>query len=275
MLRPGLALLPGLVLASGLAIDPVADQRALEASYRVALPGVELRSLASGVAAIDAGVAASHAEFDAFPPWEIGVDEGRTAYAERFPDGAGYADCLGTDPGAVRPRFPHFDPAAAVVVTLEVALNSCREAHGAAPLDYGSAPMNALCAYLTAAARGRELAPAVPADAAALAAYASGREVFHSRRGRLELACADCHVRAVGKRLRDVTLGPALGVVGRFPIYSLRSGSLGSLHGRFQGCYRVVRAEPLAAQSADYRNLEYYLTVISRGYPITGPGLLR
>lgn len=252
-----------------------ADIAQLESAYARAFPGLPAHELARGVAAIDADVARAQAEIEAFPPYEFLLEEGRTAFHAAFPDGAHYQDCFALAPAELRPRYPRFDPETGAVVTLEQALNHCRQAHGMTALAYGGAELNGLSAYLSFLARGHPLQAPGPDVPEAMQEYRHGREIFYRRQGQLELACADCHVRAVGKRLRDVRLGPAIGVAGRFPIYSLRTGTLGSLQGRFQGCYEVVRAQALPQQSRDYRALEYFLNVVSASYPVTGPGLLR
>ena len=45
-----------------------------------------------------------------------------------------------------------------------------------------------------------------------------------------------------------------------------------SLHQRFFGCVRDVRAKPFELQSVEYRNLEFFLSYMSNGLTINGPG---
>ncbi len=257
--------------------DPIrAVQAELEALYRVRLPGLaHLHDLSQGVAALDPQVAESQAAMADFPPWEPFVADGEALWNTPFPDGGSYAACFAVSTAAIRPGYPRFDATSGEVVTLDLAINACRVAHSLEPLRHGGEEINALLAFLGHAARGHAIAIPPPTSAAARAALADGRATFFARRGQLELACSDCHVQAVGRVLRDVTLGPAIGVAGRFPVYSLKAGSLASLQARFQGCYRVVRAAPHPLQSRTWRNLEYYLNAVSQGYPITAPGLLR
>ncbi|HAZ61500.1 MAG TPA: sulfur oxidation c-type cytochrome SoxA [Gammaproteobacteria bacterium] len=251
-------------------------QTELEALYRARLPGLaNLHDLARGVAALDPQVAESQAAMADFPPWEPFVADGEALWNTPFADGSSYAACFAVPTAAIRPGYPRFDETSGEVVTLDLAINACRVVHGLTPLRHGGEELNALVAFLGHAARGHAIAIPQPASAAAEAALADGRATFFARRGQLELACSDCHVQAVGRVLRDVTLGPAIGVAGRFPVYSLKAGSLASLQARFQGCFRVVRAAPHPLQSRAWRNLEYYLNAVSQGYPITAPGLLR
>jgi sulfur-oxidizing protein SoxA len=49
-------------------------------------------------------------------------------------------------------------------------------------------------------------------------------------------------------------------------------GTIGTLHRRFTGCNKQVRAKPFKAQGEEYRNLEYFLTYMSNGLTLNGPG---
>jgi sulfur-oxidizing protein SoxA len=75
----------------------------------------------------------------------------------------------------------------------------------------------------------------------------------------------------VGQKLRADTLGPALGHVTGFPVYRAKWESMGTLHRRYAGCNKNVRAKPFKAQSEQYRNLEYFHTLMSQGLVVNGP----
>jgi sulfur-oxidizing protein SoxA len=47
---------------------------------------------------------------------------------------------------------------------------------------------------------------------------------------------------------------------------------MGTLHRRFSGCNKQVRAKPFPAQGEEYRNLEYFMTYMNNGLPLNGPG---
>src|SRR5699024_872797 len=148
------------------------------------------------------------------------------------------------------------DTEANEVVTLELAINRCRVKNGEEPLPYKTGDLAAISAYMAYTSRGNAFDIEIPDDPAALAAYKAGKEFFYTRRGQLNFACASCHVQLAGKRLRSQTLAPALGIVASFPIHRSKWGSMGTLHRRFVGCMRNVRAEPLEPQSEQFRNLE-------------------
>jgi sulfur-oxidizing protein SoxA len=54
-------------------------------------------------------------------------------------------------------------------------------------------------------------------------------------------------------------------------VYRSKWGELGTLHRRFGGCNKQVRAKPFKPQSEEYRNLEYFLTHMSNGIEFNGP----
>ena len=46
---------------------------------------------------------------------------------------------------------------------------------------------------------------------------------------------------------------------------------MGTLHRRFAGCHKNIRANPYKAQGEEYRNLEYFVTYMSNGLEFNGP----
>ena len=128
-------------------------------------------------------------------------------------------------------------------------------------------------AYLAFRARGKTLDTRVPGDQpGALAAYEAGQRFYYSKRGQLNFACADCHVMSAGQYVRADRLGPSLGHTTHFPVYRSKLGAMITLHQRFAGCVRDVRAKPFDLQSREYRNLEYFLSYMSNGLELNGPG---
>jgi sulfur-oxidizing protein SoxA len=47
---------------------------------------------------------------------------------------------------------------------------------------------------------------------------------------------------------------------------------MGTLVRRFIGCNKNIRSAPDKPDSLAYRDLEYFLTAMSNGLPIAGPG---
>jgi sulfur-oxidizing protein SoxA len=159
------------------------------------------------------------------------------------------------------------------VETLSTAINRCRGEQGAPSLPYDSEEMIALTAYLAYQSRGQRVEVTIPADQpAALEAYEAGKRFYYSKRGQLNFACSDCHVTSAGQYVRADRLSASLGHPTHFPVYRSKLGGMISLHQRFSGCVRDVGAKPFELQSEAFRNLEYFLSYMSNGLEINGPG---
>ncbi|MGB6732683.1 MAG: sulfur oxidation c-type cytochrome SoxA, partial [Xanthobacteraceae bacterium] len=97
-------------------------------------------------------------------------------------------------------------------------------------------------------------------------------EYFYTRRGQLNFSCASCHVQSPGDHIRTEVLAPALGIVAALPIYRSEWGGMGTTSRRLITCNIQVRGVPLKAEDELYRDVEYYLSYMSNGLPISGPG---
>lgn len=251
---------------------PEEDREAFRAYFMERFPGVALEDYADGIYALDENARRQWREIEEFPPYEFAVEQGETLFNQAFADGGHFADCFDNGGVAIRQTYPRFDLESAEVVTLELALNRCRSAHGEKPYPYKSDEMIALSAWMAWTSRGQKIAVSVPEDPRALAAFEEGKRFYYSKRGQLNFACSDCHVKSAGSWVRADHLSAGLGHPTHFPVYRSKLGKMISLHSRFYGCVRDVRARPYAEQSLEYRNLEYFLTYMSNGLPVNGPG---
>jgi sulfur-oxidizing protein SoxA len=120
--------------------------------------------------------------------------------------------------------------------------------------------------------RGNKTNVVVPGDEGAMAAYTRGKNHFYAKRGQLNMSCADCHQWNAGNRIRADLLSPALGHTTHFPVYRSKWGGLGTMHRRYGGCNKQVRAKPFKPQSDEYQALEYFHTYMSNGLVMNGPG---
>ncbi|RMD69895.1 MAG: sulfur oxidation c-type cytochrome SoxA, partial [Gammaproteobacteria bacterium] len=154
-----------------------------------------------------------------------------------------------------------------------LAINECRVKNGEKPLPYKKGKIAKILAYMAYTSRGKRTHVVIPDDPRALEAYKHGRWFYYAKRGQLNFACADCHVYNAGRHLRADILSPALGHTTHWPVYRIKWGELGTLHRRFGGCNKQVRAKPFKAQSKEYRDLEYFLTYMSNGLPLNGPSV--
>jgi L-cysteine S-thiosulfotransferase len=270
-----LVLLLALVLPPASAeqrIDPAADQRAFQAYFRQAFPSVALNDFANGPYAVDKDMRKQWEEIMQFPPYDFALEDGKKLFETPFKNGKTYADCFPQEGIGIRQNYPYFDRQTGEVVTLDLAINRCREQNGETPLPYQVGDMAAIDAYMASTSRGKPFAIALPADPRALAAYEKGKKFFYERRGQLNFSCASCHVQAAGKRLRGDILAPALGILASFPIYRSDWGSMGTVDRRFISCNDQVRSVAFKPEDELYRDLEYFLSYMSNGVAIAGPG---
>ncbi len=271
---PRIFLLLGLVqlAMAALAVAAPADDHQLYQDYFLRrFPGLFLADFSNGAYAIDKLNRDNWEAIEEFPPYDFAIDDGERLWNTRFPNGGSYADCFDGNPAQSK-NYPKWDPVAGQVVSLALAVNDCRRANGAVPLEYGRGEMAVLLAYMAYESRGQITAVRVPDDRpGALAAYNAGKRFYFSRRGQLNFACANCHMESAGQHLRTDTLSPSLGHTTGWPTYRSDWGELGSLHRRFQVCNELIRARPFSLQSPQYRNLEYFLTHMSNGIPYNGP----
>jgi sulfur-oxidizing protein SoxA len=251
---------------------PAADQKAFQDYFRGRFPAVPFADFANGPYAMDAAMRKQWEDIMQFPPYDFALDEGRTAFAAKFTNGKSYSDCFANGGVGVRQNYPYFDTKTGEVVTLDLAINRCREANGEKPLKYGTGMMASLTAYMAETSRGKPFDIKIPDDPRARAAYEAGKQFFYTRRGQLNFSCASCHVTAAGQRMRGDILAPAIGILAAFPIYRSDWGSMGTIDRRFTTCSAQMRSVPLPPQDVAYRNLEYFLSYMGNGVPISGPG---
>lgn len=257
-----------MLVPSTTAATPQADRQSLRNTYSERFPDVAPDDFVYGVYAIDLRLRNQWQEVNEFPPYEFALDEGRLLAEETAENGRALKDCLGEEPVK---RHPYFDNKLDRVVTLGNAVNACRASLGLSKLSYQKQALANLLAYLTYQERQTRRRTPPPQSEQALAAYERGKAYFYTKRGQLNLSCADCHITAAGKHLREQTLAPLLGVVNHYPVYGLSVGALGSLHQRFVGCIEQVRGEAERLQSKIFTELEYFLSVMADNLPIVGP----
>jgi len=252
--------------------NPAAEARAFRDYFVKKFPNVKLEDFVNGPYALNEDMRRQWEEKEQFPPYEFSLETGKELFAKAFANGKHYADCFPNQGIGIRQSYQQFDQKSDNVVNLELALNRCREANGEAALSYTGDDMAALTAYMAFTSRGKPFDITIPDDPRALAAYENGKRYFYTRRGQLNFSCATCHVQNPGERLRAETLAPALGILNAMPIYRSEWGGMGTISRRFVTCNSQVRSVPLAPQSEDYRDLEYFLSYVSNGLPISGPG---
>jgi sulfur-oxidizing protein SoxA len=252
--------------------SPEDDLKAFRGYFMERFPNVPLEEFANGVYAIDAASREQWEAIEEFPPYEIAIEEGEEIFNTPFKNGKTFASCFRNGGIGIKSDYPYFDTKSGKVKTIELEINECLEKNGEKPLKYKKGKMASLSAYMAYTTRGQMVDIKIPHDQRALDAYNDGKKFFYARRGQLNIACAHCHVDNSGNKIRADLLSPALGHLTHFPVYRSKWGGLGTVHRRFGGCNKQVRAKPFKAQSDEYRNLEYFLTYMSNGVPWNGPG---
>jgi len=252
--------------------SPEDDLKAFRGYFMERFPNVPLEEFANGVYAIDAASREQWEAIEEFPPYEIAIEEGEEIFNTPFKNGKTFASCFRNGGIGIKSDYPYFDTKSGKVKTLELEINECLEKNGEKPLGYKKGKLASLSAYMAYTTRGQMIDIKIPHDQRALDAYNKGKVFYYARRGQLNMACAHCHVDNAGNKIRADLLSPALGHVSHFPVYRSKWGGLGTLHRRFGGCNKQVRAKPFKAQSEEYRDLEYFLSYMSNGVPWNGPG---
>ncbi|MFT4712912.1 MAG: sulfur-oxidizing protein SoxA [Candidatus Azotimanducaceae bacterium] len=255
---------------SALDVNPEADRAAMVAFYKKRFPEIEVAEHKDGSYALDAGKRAQWLEIEEFPPYEIDVDEGEVLFFVPFKNGKSYANCFENNGIGVKQNYPYFDLERGEVITLDYAINLCRETNGEAPLDYLGEEMGYISAYMAFTSRGNHFDIKVPE--AGLVSYAEGKKFYYTRRGQLDFACSSCHITSAGSLIRAEVLSASIGHATHWPTYRLKWDELGGLHRRFIECNEQIGAEGLEPQGKAYRNLEYFLTYMNNGMELNGPG---
>jgi sulfur-oxidizing protein SoxA len=232
----------------------------------------------NGVYSVDPASREQWEAFEEFPSYDIYVDKGEEIFNKKFANGKGFADCFPNYKKGIRQNYPYFDTESGEVVTLEGAINKCLTDNGEEPFKWSKGKISHVSAYLAYLSRGHKFNIKVPNDPKAMEAYNRGKKHFWAKRGQLNMACADCHYYYAGSKIRADILSPALGHPTGFPVYrnkwagdDVKGDGMGTLHRRYGGCNKQVRAKPFKSQSDEYKALEYYHTYMSNGLEVNGP----
>ena len=262
-----------LLLASYVAsATPQQDLKEFQSYYEERFPNTPFEDFVNGVYSIDAASRQQWEEIEEFAPYELNITKGEVLFNAPFANGKTYASCFENGGIGIRQNYPYFDTDRGEVITLELAINECREANAEKPLKWKKGHIADISAYMASTSTGKVFDIKVPNDPRALAAYERGKKHFYQKRGQLNMACADCHKFYSGNKIRADLLSPALGHLTHFPVYRSKWGGLGTTHRRYGGCNKQVRAKPFPAQSEEYRALEYFHTYMSNGLAVNGPG---
>ncbi|MGD9786840.1 MAG: sulfur oxidation c-type cytochrome SoxA [Sulfuricellaceae bacterium] len=202
----------------------------------------------------------------------VAWDRGEEVFKELNKDG-GFAACLGAPKGnlkGVRVAYPRYDKEAGHVVALEEQIERCAAKQNAT-LENGSYDNSAVSVYVGSFSNGMPIKIDV-SKGPLKEAYERGKYAFNLKAGRLNMACATCHVVLPGKNLRGQTPTTPYGDASHWPTWRGKD-ELQSLHVRLAECNRNASVQPLKPGSMTYTDIEVFLNALSNGYPIALPSI--
>ena len=169
--------------------------------------------------------------------------------------------------------YPRYDEATKKPINIELRINRClTDEMGAKAYKYESKAMLGMNAYVRTQSKGMPVVSTAADESDALYPFwKSGKEFFYERRGQLDMACKHCHEDNAGNVIRADTLSQ--GQSNGFPTYRLKWNGLGSIHRRFRGCNKNIRANPYGYGSDEYLALETYVAWRGRGLPVEAPAV--
>ena len=256
--------------------SPEEDLAEYRQFFKKRFPNLSQQDYADGVYAINPIARENWEAIEEFPPYELAIEDGEELFNAPFKNGKTYASCFKNGGLKIAQNYPYWDKERQEVVTLALAINECRVSNKEQPLPYKKGDIAAILAFMKDSSRGEKIQRTLTKDQpGAIAAYESGKAFFFKRRGQLNFACAHCHMVYSGSNLRSETLSPTIGHATNWPTYRAKWGEMGTIHRRFQGCNKQVRAKPLKAQSVAYRNLEFFLTYLSNDLEMNAPSSRR
>jgi len=170
----------------------------------------------------------------------------------------------------VRAQMPKWSATLGKPHTMETQINACRTDQMDAEAWKWEAPdMLAMTAFVGLQSRGMPVD--VQTDGGMAPWVEQGKELYYTRVGQLDMACANCHEANHGKMIRADHLSQ--GQINGFPVYRLKWAGLGSIHRRFKGCMDNIRATPFKRGSDEFIALEAYIASRGNGLSVETPSI--
>ncbi len=183
------------------------------------------------------------------------------------------ADCHGAAEESMKgvgASYPKWFEPLGKPVNLEQRINICRENNQKAkPWKWESEELLAMTTYIKYQSRGMPMN--IDISGPMKEWWERGKKEYYQRRGQLDMSCANCHEGYYGHKIRADTLSQ--GQINGFPTYRLKWQKIGSLHRRFRGCNKQIRATPNPYGDDEYIALEVYLAWRGMGLPVETPAV--
>lgn len=264
------------ILVAAPSVDEVkSDIAEFQGYFMEKFPGVSLEEYQDGVNSLPqyAERRANWEMLMEFPPYEEWYELGQEEWATALPNGTMLEDCMADHPTAN--NYPYVDDEGQIH-TVEGDINNCITSNGGEKESVTSQKMARLTAVYRSKANGMPMAVDYSSEKMR-ELYAKGREFYWTRRGQLNLSCADCHVKNAGNSMRGDVLSAGLGHGTGFPVYRTKWGRnngkkpLGTIHRRYKGCNEQVRAASFKPGGEEYTALEVYESIMNTGVPLKVP----
>ena len=276
-----LLMLAGLGIAFGAPMTALAtpedDLKEFQSYFKKKFPTVPLEAYNDGVNSLPqyADRVGNWELIMEFPPYEEDIEAGEELWNTPFKNGKTYASCFKNGGKGLAVAYPYYDKESKKMRTIEGDINQCRVDNGEEPIkNLKHGEMAQLVIAFKRLSQGMPMAVKLDSPEA-VEMYEKGKHFYWARRGQLNMSCATCHVQNAGNKIRGDVLSPALGHGTGFPVYrtkwSLAGKPLGTIHRRYGGCNKQVRAKPLKPQSDSYVALELYQAYMNTGVPIKAP----
>ncbi|WP_099866091.1 sulfur oxidation c-type cytochrome SoxA [Pararhizobium haloflavum] len=167
--------------------------------------------------------------------------------------------------------YPKWNEEAGKPFNIELQINACREQNmGAEPYKFDAPQQKALTTFIKHQSLGEPVD--IDLEAGEMQSWWDrGEDLYYTRTGQLDLACATCHEGYNGQYIRADHLSQ--GNANGFPTYRLKQANMVSLHNRFRGCIRDTRAEFPDAFSDELMALEVYVTWRGEGLSVETPAV--
>ena len=170
----------------------------------------------------------------------------------------------------VSTHYPLVDKASGKLMGIEARINNCRTKYmKAKPWKWDKKDLLGMTIYVKHQSLGMPIN--VKVDGAAKPFFEAGKKHYYTRRGQLDMSCAHCHEANYGNYIRADILSQ--GQTNGFPTYRLKWQKPGSVHRRFKGCNKQVRAKPYKQGSDEYTALELYVAWRGNGLPTETPAV--
>ena len=260
---------------------PEATLKAIQKYYGEVIPAVKGDAFIDGALNFSPGAKQYYQtwadrmndSFDQPAEFAKAMADGKKLWETPFPNGKTFASCFPNGGKGAAATYPKLD-IYKIMTTFEKELNNCIESNGGKVLAYNDMKtMGALSIHARKLSDGSRVNITVNTPAEKRA-FERGKGTFYGRVGKLEQACAHCHIQQVSKSVRSEQLSPVIGQAAHWPVFrpNRATGDLDvvTLQQRYFGCQRNTQvADPIKPGSTESNELEYFHTYLSNGMPLS------